>query len=140
MTHHAWSPKATAPGLPVLFVVDADREARTATETALARRFGSDYRVLAADSAEAGLAALERLAQAGEEVALVAADLGLPGTDGVEFLGRARALHPGASGWGWCECSRQANRASSGRNCRPPAPPGCKGRPSRWPGPRRRST
>ena len=40
----------TAPALanPVLFVVDADPQARAVTESALARRFGLDYRVLAA--------------------------------------------------------------------------------------------
>lgn len=41
---------ATAPGPPVLFIADGDPEARAVTESALARRFGSDYRVLAADT------------------------------------------------------------------------------------------
>src|SRR5438045_2889863 len=83
--------------LPILFIVDADEAGQAATVSALRRRFGSGYGVLAADSAETGLAALEDLAQQGEEVALVAADLRLPDTDGVEFLERAHALHPGAS-------------------------------------------
>ncbi len=77
----------------MLLIVDADQNARVATETALLRRFAPDYRVLTADSSEAALDLLERLAQRGEEVALVAADLRLPGTDGIEFLERARALH-----------------------------------------------
>jgi thioredoxin reductase (NADPH) len=97
MTEHAEAFDVVARGRPVLFIVDADREALVATEAALARRFGSDYRVLAADSAAAGLDALERLARAGDEVALVAADLRLPRTDGIAFLERVRALHPGAS-------------------------------------------
>src|SRR5207248_5450989 len=83
--------------LPVLFIVDADDAARAATVSALHRRFGSDYRVLAADSAGAGLAALEDLAHQLEEVALVGADIRLPDTGGVEFLERAHALHPDAS-------------------------------------------
>jgi thioredoxin reductase (NADPH) len=83
-------------GSPVLFVVDADGEARAVTEAALVRRFGADYRVLTADSAQAGLDELERLAHRGDKVALVAADLHLAGMDGVEFLGCAQALHPGA--------------------------------------------
>jgi len=89
----------TAPALanPVLFVVDADPEARAVTESALARRFGLDYRVLAADAPRGGLEALERLAAGGGDVALVAADLRLPGMDGVEFLERAHALHPRAA-------------------------------------------
>jgi thioredoxin reductase (NADPH) len=78
-----------------LFVVDADHESRAAIESALLRRFASDFQVLTTDSVEAGLDALERLAEQGGEVALVIADLRLPGTDGVEFLERAHALHRG---------------------------------------------
>lgn len=82
---------------PVLVVVDADRQARIATEAALVRRFEPDYRVVTADSPTSGLAALERLASDGEDVALIAADLGLPGMDGLVFLEQAHELHPGAS-------------------------------------------
>ena len=64
---------------------------------ALIRRFGRDYRVLVAATPEDALSELQRLADHGREVALVAADLRLPGMDGVEFLQRAHALHPGAS-------------------------------------------
>jgi thioredoxin reductase (NADPH) len=84
-------------GHPVLFVVDADQEARAATEAALVRRFGLDYRVVTAGTPESGLAALERLARHGGEVALIAADLGLPEMGGVEFLERAHGLHRNAS-------------------------------------------
>jgi thioredoxin reductase (NADPH) len=97
MTKQTEPPDGTTPGPPVLFVADADGEARAAAESALLRRFAPDYRVLTADSAQAGLDALARLAHQGDEVALVAADLRLPGMDGVEFLERARALHRGAS-------------------------------------------
>ena len=96
MGNHAESPDGTAPNLPVVFIVDAGRESRVAMETALRRRFALDYRIVAADSAEAGLAALDRLSRDGAQVALVAADLRLPEIDGVEFLGRAQLLHPGA--------------------------------------------
>ena len=68
-----------------------------ATESALVRRFEPDYRVVAADSSTSALAALERLASQGEEVALIAADLRLPGMDGLAFLERAQELHRGAS-------------------------------------------
>jgi thioredoxin reductase (NADPH) len=85
---------AGTPGPPVLFVVDADQQDRAVAESALARRFGPDYQVLAADTPQGGLDALQRLADHGGEVALVAADLRLPGMDGVEFLERAHALHP----------------------------------------------
>ena len=82
---------------PVLVVVDADRQARTTTEAALVRRFEPDYRVVTADSATAGLAALEGLASDGEDVALIAADLGLPDMDTLVFLEQAHELYRGAS-------------------------------------------
>src|SRR5690349_14711371 len=82
---------------PVLFVVDADPEARARTESALTRRFGPDYSGQSADSASGGLAALERLARAGTPVALVAADLHLPGMGGIDLLDRAHQLPRDAS-------------------------------------------
>jgi thioredoxin reductase (NADPH) len=97
MTTLAQTPNDAAPRVPVLFIVDADDVARGAMESVLLRRFGSDYRILTADTAAAGLATLDRLAHQGDEVALVAADLVLPGTDGIEFLAQARVLHPRAS-------------------------------------------
>jgi thioredoxin reductase (NADPH) len=84
-------------GAPVLVIVDADQHARAVTESALVRRFAPDYRVLTAASAEAGLDTLARLAQTGDDVALLAADLHLPGMGGIEFLQRAHRLHRGAS-------------------------------------------
>src|SRR5690242_1600019 len=97
MTHYAATPEEAAPGRPVLVIVDADHQARAAIESALLRRFGADYGVMAADSAEVGEITLERLARQGAEVALIAADLKLPGMDGVGFLQRAYALHPRSS-------------------------------------------
>ena len=81
---------------PVLLVVDADETARLETEAVLNRRFGDDYRVLAVDSPQGGVNELLDRAREGQEVALIAADLRLPGMDGVAFLERAHALHPGA--------------------------------------------
>src|SRR5919112_707534 len=90
-------PAEAAEACPVLFVVDADPQARARTESALTRRFGPDYSVQSADSASGGLAALERLARAGTPVALVAADLHLPGMGGIDVLDRAHQLHRDAS-------------------------------------------
>jgi thioredoxin reductase (NADPH) len=89
--------RASARDRPVIFVVDADREARDITTAALDRRFGSDYRVVTTDSPAAGLAMLEQLAGDGDDVVLIAADLRLPGMAGVDFLERARGLHRDAS-------------------------------------------
>ena len=81
---------------PVVFLVDADPEARATMEAVLRRRFSPDYRVESIDSAQAGLHALDRLARDGVPVALIAADLRLPGNGGLDFLGQAQQRHPGA--------------------------------------------
>ncbi|WP_338198667.1 DUF1801 domain-containing protein [Candidatus Nephthysia bennettiae] len=64
---------------PVLFIVDGDQEARRATESTLVRRFFPDYRVLATSTSQVGPDELERLAERGDHVVLVATDLQLPG-------------------------------------------------------------
>lgn len=76
--------------------MDANEPARHRTEADLARRFGSDYSVRVAATPQEALAILEHARDEGLDVALVAADLHLPGLDGVEFLGRAHRLHPRA--------------------------------------------
>src|SRR4051812_95403 len=81
---------------PVLLVVDAHPEELATTATALARRFSPDYRIATADSAAAGLDALRRLTDHGEQVTLVAVDQHLPDLDGVAFLERTAALHRGS--------------------------------------------
>ena len=84
--------------LPVLFLVDADAEARERIATALTRRFGADYQVHTAGTESEGLAMLEQLGNDGVPVALVAADLALTGDEGgITFLERAHVIHPGAS-------------------------------------------
>jgi thioredoxin reductase (NADPH) len=97
MTTHDGTTDAAALAPPALLIVDADAQARAVTEAALARRFGADYRVVTVDSPQAGLDILEQLAGRGDQVALVAADLHLPGMDGVAFLERAHLLHRNAS-------------------------------------------
>ncbi len=67
---------------------------REALETDLARRFGNDTRILAADGPAAGLAQLECLAGGAEPVALLIADHRMAQMTGVEFLVEAHALHP----------------------------------------------
>ena len=82
--HDTSSPKHLK---PVLFVADADPVQRRGLTAALKRRFGADYHVHSAATPEAALRTLRRLHDQAAEVALVIADLWLPGTGGVEFLG-----------------------------------------------------
>jgi thioredoxin reductase (NADPH) len=82
---------------PVLLIVDGDERARLRSVGALRHRFSPDFRVASADTPEAGIQMLSRLAFAKEDVALVAADLHLPGMEGVDFLERAHVLYPRAS-------------------------------------------
>jgi thioredoxin reductase (NADPH) len=82
---------------PVLFIVDANADARRTLEDALARRFGADYQVQSAASAAAGLEHLAALAHDGVDVALIAADLELPEDGGITFLEQAHVLHRGAN-------------------------------------------
>jgi thioredoxin reductase (NADPH) len=91
------APDEAEPAAPVVFVADADPAARRVTESALLRRFAPDYWVVTADSHAAGLETLDGLADRGEQVALMAVDLRLPGTTGVDFLQRAHELHPTAT-------------------------------------------
>jgi thioredoxin reductase (NADPH) len=86
----------TAPA-PALLIVGGDPTDVAVTASALNRRFRPDYRVVTAGSARDGLAELTKLAQRGEQVALVAADLHLPDLEGVQFLERAAELHRGVA-------------------------------------------
>lgn len=83
--------------LPVLLIVDANHADRRTLEDALVRRFGSDYRVLSSGSAEVALDVLAELARAAMPVAIIAADVGLPGCGGIAFLEQAHVLHRGAA-------------------------------------------
>jgi thioredoxin reductase (NADPH) len=81
---------------PVVLIVDPDPQANKLLETALARRFGQDYRIETAGSADTALQLLGRLADDHDDVALIAAELALDGVDGVEFIEQAHVLHPRA--------------------------------------------
>ena len=93
---------------PVLLAVDDDRECLSALTRELGDRYSRDYRIVCTGSPEEALAKLEKLAEDGEEVALVLAAQWLPGTTGSDLLGQVRRLHPHAKrgllitwgGWG----------------------------------------
>jgi thioredoxin reductase (NADPH) len=89
-------PYDAAVARPAFVVVDDDTDALAALAEALHQRFGAHYQVFAEGSAADGLAALERLRDGGEQVALVIADQWMPEVTGVEFLLRAHEIHPAA--------------------------------------------
>jgi thioredoxin reductase (NADPH) len=78
-------------------VVDGDSTYRSATEAALTRRFGADYRIIAVGDALAALDVVQRSARAGQSLALVAVDLHLEGMDALDLLERAKAAHRGCA-------------------------------------------
>ena len=63
---------------PVLLAVDDDADDRAKIEHELYDRYGRSYRIVCEASAEAGMSTLETLRAAGEEVAVVLADLWMP--------------------------------------------------------------
>lgn len=79
---------------PVLFAIDDDVGAVQALHDDLSRRFGEDFQVIGESSAVAGLAALRRMADEYQQVALLIADHGMSEMPGTEFLERAHRLHP----------------------------------------------
>ncbi len=79
---------------PALFVIDDDAGVVQALRDDLGQRFGGDFRVIGASSAAAGLAALRRLADEHQQVALLIADHGMSEMPGTEFLARAHEMHP----------------------------------------------
>ncbi len=81
---------------PVLFVIDDDSDSLQSVVGELRKRYGTDYRLLCESSVDAALTTLERLNSDREQVALMLADLWLADMNGVEFLSRARGLHPTA--------------------------------------------
>jgi thioredoxin reductase (NADPH) len=101
-----------------MVVVDPDEAARGRTTEALDHRFGADYRVLAEASPAAALALLEELAERGEPVALVAADLHLPGgrssSSAARTLCTARRVALSCSPW---TSTTPGSRSASWRRC-----------------------
>jgi thioredoxin reductase (NADPH) len=79
---------------PIIFLVSSDARVLGALEADLARRFGNDTSIIAADRPAAALAQLAALADGVEPVALLIADQAMPEMTGVEFLTRAHAVHP----------------------------------------------
>ena len=79
---------------PVILLVADDGSMLDALAGDLRRRFGGDYRILPERSPTAAVAALERLADGADQVALVIAARRMEGMDGLVLLVRAHELHP----------------------------------------------
>ena len=82
--------------LPVLIAVEEDADVRGRVEAQLVQRYGRDYRVELPHDAKEGVQLLERLRDAGDDVALVLAGSMCRAMPGGELLGHARRLHPHA--------------------------------------------
>lgn len=81
---------------PVIFAVDDDPNVLEAVVQDLRRRYGAEYRVLRAGSAQAALDMSQQLSERGDAVALYLSDQRMPGMTGVEFLERTQAIYPEA--------------------------------------------
>ena len=81
---------------PTLLTVDDDPNVLKAIERDLRAHYGENYRVLRADSGDAGLSVLRELKVRNEAVALLLADQRMPHMDGIGFLAEAKKLYPDA--------------------------------------------
>ncbi|CAN5687403.1 FAD-dependent oxidoreductase [soil metagenome] len=81
---------------PVIFSVDDDASVLRAITRDLRSRYGSEYRVIAADSGPTALSALRELQKRNDPVALFLVDQRMPHMGGVEFLAQALPLYPEA--------------------------------------------
>ena len=79
---------------PVLLTVDDDPEVLRAIERDLRSRYADRYRVMRANSGNAGLTTLRELKARNNPVALLLADQRMPQMDGVHFLSQATEMHP----------------------------------------------
>ena len=81
---------------PVLMTVDDDPGVSRAVARDLRRKYGSEFRVVRAESGPDALDALKELTLRGEPTAAILADYRMPGMNGVEFLEKAMDIAPRA--------------------------------------------
>src|SRR6202453_2460719 len=79
-----------------ILTVDDDPGVSRAVARDLRRQYGSQYRIVRAESAEAGLDALRQMKLRGDVVAVILADYRMPELNGIEFLEQAMDIYPGA--------------------------------------------
>jgi thioredoxin reductase (NADPH) len=81
---------------PSILTVDDDIDVLRGVERDLRKKYGSEYRILRAESGEQALEALRKLKLRNDPVALMVVDQRMPNMDGVTFLSHAMAIYPGA--------------------------------------------
>jgi thioredoxin reductase (NADPH) len=81
---------------PFILTVDDDPDVLRAVERDLRRQYGSRYRIMAAESGQTALEAVEQLKIRNDPLALFLVDQRMPGMSGVEFLEAALPLFPDA--------------------------------------------
>lgn len=81
---------------PIIMTVDDDPAVLRSIARDLRRRYGKDYRILRASSAQEALEAIEQLAQRTDPIALFLSDQRMPQMDGVAFLNQAMETYPDA--------------------------------------------
>jgi len=81
---------------PLILAVDDDQNVIQAVNRDLRKAFRANYRILSTTSAAEALEALGELARKNEPVALLVSDQRMPEMLGVDFLEKARKLHPKA--------------------------------------------
>ena len=79
-----------------IITVDDDPDVSRAVSRDLRRRYGSEYRIIRAESGPSALEALRELKLRGDQVAVILADYRMPNMNGVEFLEHAMDIYPGA--------------------------------------------
>ena len=81
---------------PVLLTVDDDADVLRSVERDLRAHYSQKYRILSANSGQAGLDLLKRLQDRNETVAMFLVDHRMPQMNGIEFLAQAKLQYPEA--------------------------------------------
>lgn len=81
---------------PAILTVDDDPQVSRSIARDLRLRYGSQYRIVRAESGDEGLGVLRELTLRGEQVALLVVDYRMPRMSGIEFLGEATRFYPAA--------------------------------------------
>lgn len=81
---------------PIIMTVDDEPEVLNAIERDLRKEYGSDYRVMKAQSGAEALETLKALRKRNDIVAILLSDQRMPGMTGTEFLAQASDIFPEA--------------------------------------------